>query len=246
MREKLELRPAHWQSSIDGEKTISTPSETQTDAPPAPIFPVLDSSLLPAGVANVDIALEWMIELFHEYHANYHPHLPIINPTIPIETIYTESPLLFKTILFIVTRHNAHSMSRDFHKQLIDPIRESIADLSINPNDSALDMNIQALLLLGSWPLPFAKQSDDGSWLYCGIATHLAMQNGFHRPGFAQEFREKCFSRDDLKALSQARRTLHNHSGLHDSKSIHRAASKAEAPPSDCHRLLQFHSSTFQ
>jgi hypothetical protein len=137
--------------------------------------------------------------LVYRYHANYHPHLPIINPTIPIETIYTESPLLFKTILFIVTRHNAHSMSRDFHKQLVDPIRKSMADLSINPNNSALDMDIQALLLLGSWPLPFGKQSDDGSWLYCGIATHLAMQNGFHRPGFAQEFREKCFSRDDLK-----------------------------------------------
>lgn len=65
MREKLELRPAHWQSSIDGEKTISTPSETQTDTP-APIFPVLDTSLLPVRVADVDIALEWIIELFHE------------------------------------------------------------------------------------------------------------------------------------------------------------------------------------
>lgn len=203
MREKLELRPAHWQSSsIDGEKTATgTPtSEAHESAePPAPIFPVSDPSLLPSNVASVDVTLEWIMELFHEYHTHYHPHFPIINSTVSIETIHTESPLLFKTILLTACRHNANPLARDLYGQLVDSVRESIADVSINPNNTALDMNIQALLLLGSWPIPFNKQSDDGSWLYCGIATHLAMQNGFHRPGFAQEFREKSFSRDDLR-----------------------------------------------
>lgn len=131
------------------------------------------------------------------FYSNYHPHLPIVNTTDPPETIFIESPLLFTTILFISCRH--HLTYSSIYKQLIPPLDVLISEFSTYPNKHVVDKNIQALLLLCSWPTPFEKQIDDPSWLRCGITTHLAMQNGFHRPDCAQEFKAGGLSRDELR-----------------------------------------------
>lgn len=122
--------------------------------------------------------------------------MPIVNTTAPLESIFVESPLLFNTILFIACRH--HPIHSSLYKRLVPPLKVLLSEFSIGPNRLTVDKNIQALLLLCSWPLPFGKQSEDGSWLRCGMASHLALQNWFHRPGFANEFREKL-SKDELR-----------------------------------------------
>lgn len=131
------------------------------------------------------------------FHSNYHPHLPIVNTTDPVETIFTESPLLFYAILFIASRH--HLTYPDLSKQLILKLEVMTSEFSANPGKYVIDKGIQALLLLCSWPTPFGKQIDDTSWLRCGTSTHLALLNGFHRPGSAQEFREGSLTKDDIR-----------------------------------------------
>lgn len=131
------------------------------------------------------------------FHSNYHPHLPIVNITDPPETIFAESPLLFNTILFISCRH--HFTYSSFYKRLIPPLNVLISEFSADPNKYVIEKGIQALLLLCSWPPPFEKQVDDLSWLRCGMTTHLALQNGFHRPDCAQEFRGGGLSKDELR-----------------------------------------------
>lgn len=74
-----------------------------------------------------------------------------------------------------------------------------MSEFSANPGKYVTDKGIQALLLLCSWPPPFEKQTDDTSWLRCGISTHLALQNGFHMPSFAQEFREGGLTKVDIQ-----------------------------------------------
>lgn len=131
------------------------------------------------------------------FYSNYHPHLPIVDTTDPPETIFVESPLLFTTIIFIACRH--HATYSSLYKQLIPPLNVLISEFSAYPNKHVIDKSIQALLLLCSWPLPFGKQIDDPSWLRCGVITHLAMQNGFHRPDCAQEFKGGGLSTDELR-----------------------------------------------
>lgn len=131
------------------------------------------------------------------FYSNYHPHLPIVNTTDPVESIFIESPLLFNTIIFIACRH--HLTYSHLYKQLLPQLTVLISEFSANPGNHVLDKCIQALLLLCSWPPPFEKQFNDPSWLRCGMTTHLALQNGFHRPGFAQEFGGAGLSKDELR-----------------------------------------------
>lgn len=131
------------------------------------------------------------------FYLHYHPHLPIVDTTNPVETIFVESPLLFSTILFIACRY--HPTYSNLHKRFIPPLNVLISGFLVSPNGYIIDKGIQALLLLCSWPLPFERQADDPSWLRCGMATHLALQNGFHRPGFVQEFKREKLSKDELR-----------------------------------------------
>jgi hypothetical protein len=47
---------------------------------------------------------------------------------------------------------------------------------------------VQALLILCWWPFPFQASITNPSWAYCGLATHLALQFGFHRPYNCSDF----------------------------------------------------------
>lgn len=114
-----------------------------------------------------------------------------------METIFTESPLLFHTILFIACQH--HVTYSNLSKQLILQLEVLMSEFSASPGKYVIDKGIQAFLLLCSWPPPFEKQIDDTSWLRCGTSTHLALQHGFHMPGFAQEFGEGGFTKDDTQ-----------------------------------------------
>lgn len=146
---------------------------------------------------NTEVAKIPSTNYICRFYSGYHSHMPIVNTTVPLESIFVESPLLFNTILFIACRH--HPIYFGLYKQLISPLNVLLSSFSLNPNNPDLNKNLQALLLLCSWPPPFRKQFEDGSWLRCGMASHLALQNGFHRPGYAQEFRTKKLTAEELR-----------------------------------------------
>ena len=64
--------------------------------------------------------------------------------------------------------------------QLQDPVTRLAADHA-RPASRSIYF-VQALLLLSVWPFPFNAVNEEPSWLHCGLATHMAMLLGLHRP----------------------------------------------------------------
>lgn len=70
MREKLELRSAQ---SAEGTRALETETGPKPEdymytppSPPAPVFPVLQSSLLPEKVGDIELVPDAIVILFHE------------------------------------------------------------------------------------------------------------------------------------------------------------------------------------
>ncbi|CAM0139627.1 unnamed protein product [Umbelopsis sp. WA50703] len=63
---------------------------------------------------------------------------------------------------------------------------------------------VQAILILCHWPFPYDSQLDDPSFIYCGMALHIGLQIGLHRPEYAYQFSSK---QDVLRSSVQIRRT---------------------------------------
>ena len=107
----------------------------------------------------------------------FRPHFPIIGP-ISLNNIYHSSPFLFWTIIILVSSRvqeepgSLYSRIRDPYDRLLKT--EALA--------APLPLSkIQALLYLCMWPLPCEVQTQDPSWLYCGIALNSALYMGLHR-----------------------------------------------------------------
>lgn len=43
---------------------------------------------------------------------------------------------------------------------------------------------LQAVLIIIIWPLPYPGPTHDPSWGYCGLLMNAALQMGMHRPGY--------------------------------------------------------------
>lgn len=101
-------------------------------------------------------------------------HLPILDLQKPIDSIRNESPLLFWTVIVISVRtHPLHSAQ---FESLQAPFRRLLSGYLVNSIRSIY--TIQALLLLCLWPFPVAKQPEDPSWDYCGMAVAATFKMG--------------------------------------------------------------------
>lgn len=63
MREKLKLRSAQ---SAEGALGLETEPKSECYTPAAPIFPVLESSLLPKKIGDIELVSSVIVTLFHE------------------------------------------------------------------------------------------------------------------------------------------------------------------------------------
>ena len=66
------------------------------------------------------------------------------------------------------------------YSRLETPIKRLAAEFS-KPSTRSI-IFVQGLLLLCTWPFPFDHINEDPSWMYCGVAVHMAMLLGLHRP----------------------------------------------------------------
>ena len=73
-----------------------------------------------------------------------------------------------------------HKKHTYLYLHLRDPIKRLAADHTTAASRSIFF--VQALLLLCVWPFPFSAINEEPSWLYCGLAVHMAMLLGLHRP----------------------------------------------------------------
>jgi hypothetical protein len=97
---------------------------------------------------------------------------------------YDSCPLLLWTILAVASKSvEQHSY---LHLLLVDPIRRLAFEATQSGSQSVT--LVQALILLCCWPLPHTLHATDPSWLYSGMAIHIATQLGLHRPHHHAEF----------------------------------------------------------
>lgn len=145
-------------------------------------------------MGDVRLPYEKAEELHHRFMTNYLPFLPIIQSNSAAE-LYRQSQLLFWTVCLtaslsepVPTLYNSLSM---LIKQL------AIETCWIQtPRSTHI---VQALLILGNWPLPNEKVLDDCSYRFVTLAKALAMQLGLHRGKFIYEFSRTQVSLPDAE-----------------------------------------------
>ena len=93
--------------------------------------------------------------------------------------MHTSSPFLFWTIVVLVSARTHEGDVDDLYSRIRGPYDQLLKTevLSVPLPLS----KIQALLHICMWPLPCEVQTQDPSWVYCGIALNSALYLSLHR-----------------------------------------------------------------
>lgn len=121
------------------------------------------------------------LTLYHliRFSTFFYPHFPILDSPISIMAMSRSTPILFFTILTIVTGRRLKESHSELYNQLKEPFL-NLLRTSILKAPLPL-LTIKALLHLIMWPLSAERQPQEPSWLYCGIALNAASYMGLHQ-----------------------------------------------------------------
>ncbi|PHH52936.1 putative transcription factor SEF1 [Ceratocystis fimbriata CBS 114723] len=156
--------------------SISVP-RPELAVPAAPVAPTVTatatagvntSTTIPSSTGNIDY-------YFDMYFEHFHPYFPIIRSRDPDQT-YTDSPLLFWTILCIVSRRYARSATT--FEFLIEALPREIWPVLCSHLVPVASIN--ALLLLSMWSLPTERLLSDPALTYASIAVSASLVVGLH------------------------------------------------------------------
>lgn len=145
-------------------------------------------------MGDVMLSYDQAEELHQRFMTQYLPFLPIIQSNSAAE-LYRQSQLLFWTVCMTA------SLSEPV-PTLYNSLCSLIKQLAIEtcwiqtPRSTHI---VQALLILGNWPLPNEKVLDDCSYRFITLAKSLAMQLGLHRGKFIYEFSRTQVSLPDAE-----------------------------------------------
>lgn len=204
----------HKQSSFHRNTIASTPSDSSTPKHPSslPISTLLDNDSSDSAAKSVDsshqnnsaphhrnttpvpapseyvlgeiqLSSERAEELHTRFVTKFLPYLPIMHSNSAAE-LYQQSELLFWTVCLTACLSEPEP-------SLYNSLSVVIKHLAIEtcwirtPRSTHI---VQALIILGNWPLPNEKVLDDCSYRFVGLAKNLAMQLGLHRGEFMYEF----------------------------------------------------------
>lgn len=121
----------------------------------------------------------------YSFHQHYFDHVPFIDIESSAESIHQTSEILLWALLLVSARnhplYNQHfsQLRSAFHILLSEHVVRTIR----------CPYTVQALLLLCTWPMPVASQTDDPSWNYCSLAVSAVQQMGIHEPAHAEDSR---------------------------------------------------------
>lgn len=108
----------------------------------------------------------WNIDAFLSFAAHYLHHLPILDLTKSIDSIWSDNQLLFWTI--VIASASKHPRYSSYFGPLQVPVKHLLSEYLVS--SIRCIYTVQALLILCLWPFPVAKQQDDPSWEYIGLA----------------------------------------------------------------------------
>ncbi|KAJ5233137.1 hypothetical protein N7468_006093 [Penicillium chermesinum] len=155
-----------------------------TSTTPAPVpAPNANVPTLPRTLNGVQVAANEIDDLFDLFFRHFSQFFPILRPKTKPNAYYAQSPLLFWAIIGSSCRAYPQNPT------LMIALARSIVEMAFL---SALSKsppwyNIQAILLILTWPFPRGDHPEVGLPLG-GMLLHIAMQNGLHIPLSSHEF----------------------------------------------------------
>ena len=141
--------------------------------------------------------------IFELYFQEYSPFLPVLDPKPSPDLCYQQSPLLFWTIIGTACR--SYTQNPTLLSALTKGITTS-ALLSVTATGSPLQ-RVQAFLLLVTWPLPDAVETNqqEVNYVLAGLLLSLAQRSGLHVPAGSDEFfRAKTPNLPDIGIVSRS------------------------------------------
>ncbi|KAK9327201.1 hypothetical protein V1520DRAFT_62955 [Lipomyces starkeyi] len=186
---------SHTQGSINdvADRTSSIPVTSPSDAtalsapgasPEKATLLYLNVLLSEKSLEGVSVNAYLIRDLLDNYYQNCHSLFPILPPLETFILAYDSCHFLFWTVMVVSMK--CSKMHSKLHAQLIEPLRRLAGEFN-NIENRCVGF-VQALLLLCCWPFPFDLSISDTSWMFCGMATHMALQLGLHRPHHLTEF----------------------------------------------------------
>lgn len=157
--------PSHHHCPDTAPKLLQVPESSRCIKP--------DKVLGELGLSGIEVT-----ELFRDFFGRCHIYLPFkINRSS--EAIYRSCPLLFWAICAVPAPPAIRS-------KLEPQLKGLVSNVLLEPPGSV--EIVQALLILCMWPPSFSWNRHDSSLIYSGIAIHMGLQLGLHRPSLAGEF----------------------------------------------------------
>lgn len=142
------------------------------------------------SISKPNITIDDVTLTASELNANFayffekmHCHFPFLERSFNPSEMLVSSPLLFWTIITI----SSSFPNRSLYERL-QPILRRLLVSFLFPFTVSQEL-CQSLCLLCLWPLEASDPNDDPNFMYAGMATHIAMQMGLHRPDFTHEFK---------------------------------------------------------
>lgn len=145
-------------------------------------------------MGDVRLPFDKAEELHRRFMTQYLPFLPIIQSNSAAE-LYRQSQLLFWTVCLTASLSEPVP---DLYNSLCSLIKQLAIETCWIQTPRSTHI-VQALLILGNWPLPNEKVLDDCSYRFITLAKSLAMQLGLHRGKFIYEFSRTQVSLPDAE-----------------------------------------------
>ncbi|KAG9552970.1 hypothetical protein KCU79_g12327, partial [Aureobasidium melanogenum] len=124
--------------------------------------------------------------IFELYFREYSPYLPVLDSRLSPDVVHHQSPILFWVIIGTACRSYSQNPT------LLSALKKGITNLALSSvitTGSPLQ-RVQAFLLLVTWPLPDAVETNQQeiNYVFAGILLHLAQRSGLHVPAGSDEF----------------------------------------------------------
>jgi hypothetical protein len=207
--------PPHPEASTARNYHVSnadSPSRNSDSAPVATPSHAINNATLasqalltttPRTLDGITVSASDINGIFELYFWEYSPFLPVLDPRPSPDLCYQQSPLLFWTIIGTACR--GYSANPTLLSALTKGITTS-ALLSVTATGSPLQ-RVQAFLLLVTWPLPDAVETNqqEVNYVFAGLLLHLAQRSGLHVPAGSDEFfRAKTPNLPDIGIVSRS------------------------------------------
>ncbi|KAF2030721.1 hypothetical protein EK21DRAFT_64788 [Setomelanomma holmii] len=139
-------------------------------------------------------------DCFNLFFRDYHPLLPLLDPSIAPNRFYQRATFLFWVIVSIGSRR--YTEQPTLNQSLAQPVTQ-LALQSITTRNNPIE-RIKGLILLLHWPFPSSAFYRDPSFLLAGFLLHMAMQCGLNAPTFSEEFTKSYTKTTEQEHLRRA------------------------------------------